>query len=548
MMSGLHDGRIKALYLVGENPAQTEPNANHVEEGLQRLEFLVSQDLFLNETSRRHADVVLPASSFAEKDGTFTNTERRINRVRAAVPLPGNARGDREIVIALARALGCHWPEYPDAESVWNELADLSPNWSGVRYPRLEEQGIQWPCPTEDHPGTMFLHEGHPSLPSRKGKFHPVEYQPPIEEPDSEYPFVLSTGRTLYHYNSAGMTMREDGITDKQVDPFFEIAAEDASALGVAEGEWVRLVSRRGDLDCPRAALRPRLPRPRLDGAPLRRGTGELAHARRRRPADRNARVQGLGGSSGACVTSLAPAFAEPLLRGRFGRPYLYLAQTETTQRMLDSAQPEGAVAVTEEQTAGRGRMGRRWEAPAGSSLLVSTLLRPPPERRPAELTLLAGVCVAVVIERATGLAAQIKWPNDVMLDRRKVAGGLAELKDGAVVLGIGINVNQRPAELPIETKVPAGSLYSLTGREYERGPILADLLLELERRYDAWREDGLASLYEDLGARDFLRGRRVTLDGTAGTAQMITRDGRLAVATSSGLVVVESGEVLFER
>jgi formate dehydrogenase major subunit/formate dehydrogenase alpha subunit len=249
MMSGLHDGRIKALYLVGENPAQTEPNARHVEEGLSKLEFLVSQDLFLNDTSARFADVVLPASSFAEKDGTFTNTERRINRVRAAVPLPGNARGDREIVIALARALGCDWPQYPDAESVWNELADLCPNWFGIRYPRIEEHGMQWPCPSPDHPGTPFLHAPHPARPNGRGKFHPVEYQPPIEEPDADYPFVLSTGRTLYHYNSATMTMREDGITDKQVDPFVEIAAEDASALGVDEGDWLRLVSRRGDLE-----------------------------------------------------------------------------------------------------------------------------------------------------------------------------------------------------------------------------------------------------------------------------------------------------------
>ena len=311
MMSGLHDGRIKALYLVGENPAQTEPNAHHVEEGLRQLEFLVAQDLFLNETSRRHANVVFPASSFAEKDGTFTNTERRINRVRAAVPLPGNARGDREIVIALARALGCDWPDYPDAESVWNELADLCPNWFGIRYPRIEEHGMQWPCPSEDHPGTMFLHEGHPSLPSGKGKFHPVEYQPPIEEPDSEYPFVLSTGRTLYHYNSATMTMREDGITDKQVEPFFEIAAEDASALGVAEGEWVRLVSRRGDLTA-RAQLSDRVyPGPRLDGAPFRRGARELADTRRRRPADRHARVQGLGRAAGARLTPLSPELVE---------------------------------------------------------------------------------------------------------------------------------------------------------------------------------------------------------------------------------------------
>ena len=136
------------------------------------------------------------------------------------------------------------------------------------------------------------------------------------------------------------------------------------------------------------------------------------------------------------------------------------------------------------------------------------------------------------MVERATGLAAQIKWPNDVMLNRRKVAGVLAELKDGAVVLGIGINVNQRPGELPADTNVAAGSLYSVTGRSRARRA-LADLLLELENRYDAWREDGLDALYEDLGARDFLRGRRVTLDGVAGTAQMITRDGRLAVATS---------------
>jgi BirA family biotin operon repressor/biotin-[acetyl-CoA-carboxylase] ligase len=247
-------------------------------------------------------------------------------------------------------------------------------------------------------------------------------------------------------------------------------------------------------------------------------------------------------------LSSLAPAFAEPLLRGRFGRPYFYLEQCETTQRLLDAAQPEGAVAVCEEQTAGRGRMGGTWEAPAGSSILASVLLRPPEERRPAELTLVAGVAAAVVVERATGLAAQLKWPNDVMLDRRKVAGGLAELKDGAVVLGIGLNVNQTPAELPQERKAAAGSLRSVTGREYERCPILVDLLLELELRYDGWREGGLDALYDDLGARDFLRGRRVTVGNVEGTAQMIARDGRLEVRTDSGPVLVESGEVLFER
>jgi predicted molibdopterin-dependent oxidoreductase YjgC len=247
IVSGLHDGRIKALYLIGENPAQTEPNAHHVEEGLEKCEFIVSQDIFLNDSTRNYAHVVLPASSFAEKDGTFTNTERRVNRVRKALDCPGEAREDWRIVCAMAAALGAEWPQYQSAEDVWNELADLSPNWYGIRYPRLEEQGIQWPCTDLDHPGTPYLHAPKPAL--GKGRFLPVEYQPPIEQPDSEFPFVLTTGRTLYHYNSATMTMLEAGVREKQEAPFFEINREDAEALGIADGEVARLVSRRGELE-----------------------------------------------------------------------------------------------------------------------------------------------------------------------------------------------------------------------------------------------------------------------------------------------------------
>jgi len=249
MISGMHDARIKAFYLIGENPAHTEPNAHHVEEGFEKLEFLVSQDLFLSDTARKHADVVLPASSFAEKEGTFTNTERRVNRVRKAIPCPGNAREDLRIVVDVAKAMGANWPEYPDAESVWNEFADLTPLWSGIRYPRIEEVGLQWPCLDENDPGAQYLHAPRPARPSGKGKFYPVEYQPPIEEADDEYPIILSTGRTLYHYNSATMTMREEGMLDKQEEPFVEISPEDAAHAGVEEGDWIRIVSRRGSLE-----------------------------------------------------------------------------------------------------------------------------------------------------------------------------------------------------------------------------------------------------------------------------------------------------------
>ncbi len=249
IISGLHDGRVKALYLVGENPAQTEPNAHHVEEGLEACEFIVSQDIFLNDATRKYADVVLPASSFAEKDGTFTNTERRVNRVRKALDCPGEAREDWRIVVAMAAALGASWPDYGSPEDVWNELADLCPSWSGIRYHRIEDVGLQWPCPDLDHPGTPYLHAPEPALPGGRGRFFPVEYQPPIEQPDSEFPFVLSTGRTLYHYNSATMTMREAGVVEKQERPFFEIHPDDAAALGIRDGETARLVSRRGSLE-----------------------------------------------------------------------------------------------------------------------------------------------------------------------------------------------------------------------------------------------------------------------------------------------------------
>ncbi len=247
-------------------------------------------------------------------------------------------------------------------------------------------------------------------------------------------------------------------------------------------------------------------------------------------------------------LDSLAPEAAAPLLGGRFGRPYLYEERCESTQRLLEPGIPEGAVAVCDVQTGGRGRLGRAWEAPPGTAVLCSTLLRPPQGRRIAELSLVGGLAAAEAVERATELAAQIKWPNDVMLNRRKVAGVLAEAGEDAVVLGIGLNVNQTRDELPAEAATATASLRTADGVVRERARVLADLLAALERHDDAWRVDGLDALYDGLGARDFLRGRRIRVDGSEGYGVAIDRSGRLEVDIGGERRLLESGDVVFER
>jgi BirA family transcriptional regulator, biotin operon repressor / biotin---[acetyl-CoA-carboxylase] ligase len=230
------------------------------------------------------------------------------------------------------------------------------------------------------------------------------------------------------------------------------------------------------------------------------------------------------------------------------GSPRRHEPECESTQALLGPDDPEGAIATTDHQTAGRGRLGRSWVETPGTSVMVSVLLRPPPERRAPELSLVAAVAVALAVEDATVLAAQIKWPNDVLLTRRKVAGILAEMRDGVVILGIGLNVNQTRDELPLDAKVAPASLRTVDGRTRDREEVLEVLLGRLDRCYGAWRVGGLDAIYDDLGARDFLRGRRVTVDGAAGVASRIERDGRLLVDGEAGPIVVESGEVLFER
>jgi BirA family transcriptional regulator, biotin operon repressor / biotin---[acetyl-CoA-carboxylase] ligase len=252
--------------------------------------------------------------------------------------------------------------------------------------------------------------------------------------------------------------------------------------------------------------------------------------------------------NTGAMVASgtLAQEDVQPHLAGRFGRPYIYEVECESTQLLIGRDAPEGTVAATDFQSAGRGRLGRGWHAPPGTSVHCSIVLRPPPQRPAPELTLVGAIAAAKAIEGATGLTALIKWPNDVMLSGRKVAGVLGELREDLVVLGIGINVNQEQEQLPADARQPPGSLQTSTGRAHNRAALLGSLLLQLERAYDRWRESGLAGLQEEIETRDFLRGRDVSVDGIGGRAVGIDRLGRLELDIGGERRLVETGEVSY--
>ncbi len=248
MMKKLASGEMKGLYVMGEDIVISEPNVSRVEAGLNECDFLVCQEIFHNETTR-FADVVFPASSFAEKDGVFTNSDRRVQRVRKAVDPPGNAREDWRILCDMARASGYEMPEYPGPAEVYAEMAAVSPKMAGISHARLEEkiEGIQWPCPDEDHPGTRTLHVDGPMI--GKAQFMAVDYRPSAELPDVEFPLVLSTGRTLYHYNAATQTRRDPGPVMKQRQNFIEVHRKDARKLLVEHGGMVKVISRRGEIE-----------------------------------------------------------------------------------------------------------------------------------------------------------------------------------------------------------------------------------------------------------------------------------------------------------
>ena len=248
MMKAMTDGRIRGLYLMGEDIVISEPNVLRVEEAMNELDFVVVQDIFFNE-SCRYAHVVLPAACFAEKDGVFTNSDRRVQRVRKAVEPPGEARADWQILTEVIRRVGYEQPDYANPGEIYAEMASLSPKFAGISYERIEnEGGLQWPVTGPDEPSTEYLHKG--GVLRGKGLFQPVDYHPPFEIADPEYPLVLSTGRTLYHYNAATQTRRNEGLSTKQPEAFVEVHRRDARKLGVENGQMVEVVSRRGRVRC----------------------------------------------------------------------------------------------------------------------------------------------------------------------------------------------------------------------------------------------------------------------------------------------------------
>jgi formate dehydrogenase alpha subunit len=252
MMDAAAEGRVRALYFMGENPAMSDPNSHHIQACLEKAEFLICQDIFLNETTA-YADVVFPAAAYAEKEGTFTNTERRVQRVRRAIDPPGEARPDWAIIAELAKRVEARlgirtrpgW-DYDSPAAIMDEIALVTPIYGGISFERIEDEGLHWPCPTPEHPGTPILHTTKFSR--GLGYFSPVHHQAAAEMPDDEYPLMLTTGRILQHWHTGTMTRRVGGLDFLAPEERVEINPADAARLGIADGDWITVGSRRGSV------------------------------------------------------------------------------------------------------------------------------------------------------------------------------------------------------------------------------------------------------------------------------------------------------------
>jgi formate dehydrogenase alpha subunit len=240
------EGNVKGLFVLGENPMMSDPNIYHVEDSLKNLDFLVVQDIFLTETAQL-ADVVLPAACFAEKEGTFTNTERRVQLVKKAVDPPGEAKPDWQVICELSKEMG--YPmRYNSVNDIFKEITKLTPSYAGMTFKRLEGKGLSWPCPHEEHLGTKYLHKDG-SFARGKGLFAAVDFKEPVENPDVEYPLILTTGRSLFHYHTGTMTRRSAAVEAHMPENWVEINPKLAEKYNVVDGEMVKLTTRRGSID-----------------------------------------------------------------------------------------------------------------------------------------------------------------------------------------------------------------------------------------------------------------------------------------------------------
>jgi formate dehydrogenase major subunit len=244
MFPKAHAGELKAFYIIGENPMVSDPDLNHAAACLKHLDFLVVQDIFLTETAKL-ADVVLPSRCFAEKNGTFSNTERRVQLVHKAVEAPGECKDDWQILCEIATRMGTPMV-YAGSREICEEIARVTPSYAGITYDRIAVEGLHWPCPTPEHPGTPILHREQ--FTRGRGMFHAIDYTPPAELTDDEYPLYLTTGRVLYHYHTGTMTMKSAGLNERVPECFVEISPKDAALYDLTDGAEVEIASRRGKI------------------------------------------------------------------------------------------------------------------------------------------------------------------------------------------------------------------------------------------------------------------------------------------------------------
>lgn len=243
MLEGLLDGRTRALLCLGENLAMSEPNSNHMRKCLDNAGFLFTADIFETETTQ-FADLVVPSKCWGEADGTFTNTERRVQRVRAAVKPVGEAQDVWWILNEIGRRMGVDLG-FQSSRQVWEEMRSLGTSYAGITWDRIDRTGIQWPAPTLDHPGVPYLHRDG-NFTRGRGRFVPAEWTPPAEPPDAEYPLTLSTGRRLWHYHTGTQTRRSAGFEELCPEELVEMSPQDAGQMGVSDGDKVEVISRRG--------------------------------------------------------------------------------------------------------------------------------------------------------------------------------------------------------------------------------------------------------------------------------------------------------------